>query len=76
MPTGCPSTDPDHDTEITADCEPEDCFIKKELHCMIELTVQAGVVELELYVIGEHVSCDEENEEEGDGDESPMMRVD
>jgi|GEM_PF-3230808 hypothetical protein len=77
MTTGCPSTDPDHDIEITADCEPEDYFINKELHDMIELTVQADGVELELYVAGGRASSgEEEDDEEGDGDESPMMRVD
>ena len=39
MPSGCPSDDPNNDTEITADRDPEDYFVNKALHDMVELTV-------------------------------------
>jgi len=41
MPSGCPSDDPDNDndTEITADRDPDDYFVNKALHDMVELTV-------------------------------------
>jgi hypothetical protein len=35
MPSGCPPGDPDNDTEIMADCEPEEYFVNKTLHDMI-----------------------------------------
>jgi len=39
MPSSCPSDDPNNDTEITADRDPEDYFVNKALHDMVELTV-------------------------------------
>ena len=57
MPSGCPSNDPDDDTEITTDCDPEDYFVNKALHdCMIWLSSPFKAddvdVELELFVVG------------------------
>ena len=73
----CPSGDPDNDTEITADCVPEDYIANKALHDMIELTVQADDVELQLCVVGGRHSSDveEEVEEEEEEGRSIMMRA-
>ena len=63
MPSGCPSNDPDDDTEITADYDPEDYFVNKALHdCMIWLSspFKADDVELELFVVGGCHSSDVE----------------
>ena len=77
MPSDCPSDDPDKDTEITADCEPEDYSPNKALHDMIEFTVQADDVELQLCVVGGRHSSDveEEVEEEEEEGRSIMMRA-
>ena len=80
MPSGCPSDDPNNDTEITTDREPEDYFANKALYDMIELTVQADDVELQLCVAGGRHSSDveeeveeEEEEEEEEGGRFIMM---
>ena len=69
MPSGCPSNDPDDDTEITADCDPEDYFANKALHdCMIWLSSPFKAddvdVELELFVVGGRHSSDVEEKVE------------